>query len=333
MHERQRKSMREDMNKKMNDAVRITFEKTRKFIYRNARPLDLARWQYHFENGSKEAILSALSMYQNEDGGFGHGLEADCFNPASSPIQTWAATEILREIDFTDKDHPIMKGILKYLSSGKDFDTEHNQWLNAVSGNNDYPHAIWWEYKEDKKEFKYNPTACLAGFIIKYGDKDSTFYRATCKIAKEAYDYFMPAIPFQEEHVTSCFIRLYEYCGEADIELFDMEMFREKLKEQVNSEICIDVDKWGIEYVTMPSNFIRSRNSIFYAGNEEIIDKECKFITEKQCDDGSYAIPWQWWTDYKEFEIAENWWKSDFCIKNMIYLREFSGIEEVNNGQ
>ena len=44
-----------------------TFEKARRFIYRNARPVDLARWQYHFENGSKEAVMNALWAYQNPD--------------------------------------------------------------------------------------------------------------------------------------------------------------------------------------------------------------------------------------------------------------------------
>ena len=28
------------------------YEKARAYLYRNARPLDLARFQYHFENGS-----------------------------------------------------------------------------------------------------------------------------------------------------------------------------------------------------------------------------------------------------------------------------------------
>lgn len=37
-------------------------------------------WQYHFENGSQEAVLLALSFYQNDDG-FGHALEADSWNP------------------------------------------------------------------------------------------------------------------------------------------------------------------------------------------------------------------------------------------------------------
>lgn len=40
-------------------------EKTRDFIYRNARPLDLIRWQFHFENGSADAVMKILAAYQN----------------------------------------------------------------------------------------------------------------------------------------------------------------------------------------------------------------------------------------------------------------------------
>ena len=97
-----------------------TLEKARGFIYKNARPLELAKWQYHFENGSREAVLNALSFYQNEDGGFGNGLEADNLNPNSLPMGVWSATETIREIGVTDKDHPIVKGIIRYLESGGD---------------------------------------------------------------------------------------------------------------------------------------------------------------------------------------------------------------------
>lgn len=98
------------------------FAMARSFVYHNARPLDIARWQYHFENGSSGDVLTALAAYQNDDGGFGHALEPDAWNPHSSPIQTWAATEILREIGFVDPTHPIIKGILRYLFSGENFD-------------------------------------------------------------------------------------------------------------------------------------------------------------------------------------------------------------------
>jgi hypothetical protein len=66
-----------------------TFEKVRQFIYRNARPLDIARFQYHFENGTKEAVLTALVAYQNADGGFGRALEPDSWNPNSVPIRLY----------------------------------------------------------------------------------------------------------------------------------------------------------------------------------------------------------------------------------------------------
>ena len=61
------------------------FAKARLFIYRNARALDLARWRFHFEDADKSEVLAALSAYQNKDGGFGWALEADAWNPNSSP--------------------------------------------------------------------------------------------------------------------------------------------------------------------------------------------------------------------------------------------------------
>ena len=60
--------------------INKTYTTARTFIYRNARPLDIVRWQYHFENGSKEEVLTALAAYQNADGGFGHALEPDWNN-------------------------------------------------------------------------------------------------------------------------------------------------------------------------------------------------------------------------------------------------------------
>ncbi|MFT3951947.1 MAG: hypothetical protein QM689_08410 [Oscillospiraceae bacterium] len=304
-----------------------TFEKARKFIYRNARPLDLARWEFYFENGDANDVLTALSSYQNHDGGFGHGLEPDCFNPNSSPIQTWAATEILRQIGFTDCSHPVIQGILRYLGSGADFDKAHNQWRNAVATNNDFPHAIWWEFKDGEDEFTYNPTACLAGFALCYADKASALYKKAREIAVQAYGAFAAKVPFDEAHITACYIRLFDYCARAGItELFDMELFRVQLIEQVTHTICADTEKWGKEYVTLPSRLIDSPKSIFYAGNEELAAAECDFLMQNQLADGSYTVPWQWWTDYKEFELAANWWKSDIIVNNMRFLQGFGKV-------
>lgn len=305
------------------------FEKARKYMYRHARPLDLARWQYHFENGSRENVLTALSAYQNENGGFGYGLEADCWNPESSPIQTWTATEILREIQATDPAHPLVQGILRYLSSGRDFDAAHRQWMNTVPGNNEHPHAIWWTYQADQVEYRYNPTACLAGFFLKYADPACEFYPAALQIAQDAYQYFMDSRPYLESHVTACFLRLYEYGEEAQLDIGDRTAFKQAVREQVKREIDSAAGKWETEYVCMPSHFIRAKDSMLYPDNAEQVARECAFIASAQEPDGAFAVPWKWWTDYSEFEIARAWWKADFCIRNMLFLRTFAGADGV----
>ena len=52
------------------------FIKLRKLVYRSARPLEFTMWKCVFENGSAEDFFGVLSAYQNEDGGFGHNIEA-----------------------------------------------------------------------------------------------------------------------------------------------------------------------------------------------------------------------------------------------------------------
>ncbi|MDE7363147.1 MAG: hypothetical protein K2N38_14585 [Oscillospiraceae bacterium] len=299
------------------------FGKARVFIYRNARPLDLARWRYHFEGGAHEDVLTALAAYQNADGGFGHALEADNFNPNSAPMQTWSACEILREINFTDGSHSIIKGILRYLDSGADFSEKHNQWLSTVKSNDDYPHAVWWNYSERDKDFGYNPTANLAGFILRFADKESRLYKKALEIAKQAYEWFISNAPIGDDHNAHCLMRLYEYLSETGLELVDMRTFAEKLKEEINNNICRETERWKTEYVCRPSMFINSKESMFFEDNRELIEKECELLTEAQLDDGSYIVPWLWYNDYTEYTLAANWWKSILLIKYMRFLREF----------
>ena len=76
------------MKKRMTQAQ---FQQIRRWVLRNGRPLEWARWQALFEGGSRNQAAEVLSGYQNADGGFGWGLEPDCMNPKSSPYQTGSA--------------------------------------------------------------------------------------------------------------------------------------------------------------------------------------------------------------------------------------------------
>lgn len=320
-------------------------EKAKSFIYRNARPIDYARWNYHFENGSVQNVVTVLKCYQNEDGGFGHALEADCWNPKSSPVQTWCATEILRELFLEHNEHDtytylkqtdLVKAILQYLE--KSIAMDGSGWSHTEESNNLYPHATWWEYphspwwsdtEEDRFCATYNPTAALAGFILLYGDKDSNIYGDACKIAHHAISDFLNMKQLDDMHVISCFFELLIYIKMTDVsEKFKAEELEKKLKNLVQTSITKDKEQWKTGYVCKPSQYIQSRESIFFEDNKEIANYECEFIENMQLEDGSWDVTWAWNAYPEEWAISKNWWKSDIIIKNCLYLQNIGGQEK-----
>lgn len=257
-------------------------------------------------------------MYQNEDGGFGHALEADCWNPLSSPIQTWAATQIIREIGLRDKKHPIILGILDYLEKTEYFNG--HAWNNTVPSNNDFPHALWWEYVETD-EINYNPTVSLIGFIFLFADAKSTIYHTAEKLLSEAYEWFKNNCPLESMHTASCFAELFEDLYECNYCNIDLNEFEKLLHLQIANILTTDTSIWSKEYVCKPSLFIHSRSSRFYMENKKLCDFERQFISQTQMEDGTWNVTWNW-DDYQEqWHISKNWWKSDLIIKNVKFFR------------
>ena len=300
-----------------------TVAKARSFIYKNARPLDLARWNYLFENGDREEVIKYLTSYQNEDGGFANALEPDCWNKKSTPLQTWVATRIIKEIGLEDKNHPLILKILEYLSSGDEFDGHRWHGLNTVKSNNNYPHAPWWSYIKDEEK-GYNPTASLVGFILKYADENSSLYNLACGIAQEAYDYFKKNFPLESMHEIACIVELYEYMRECNLKnLLNFEEFRTLLQQQIGKIITYNTDIWSKEYVCKPSQFIISKKSDFYFSNEEICTFEYNFIKQTQNEDGTWNVTWSWNAFDEQWALSKNWWKSNIIIRNISYIKAF----------
>lgn len=299
----------------------MDMERARRFIYRNARPLDLARWRYAFEDGSREDVLAALAVYQNEDGGFGHGLEADCLNPNSSPVQTWAATQILMEVGLEDAEHPIVRGILRYLEATPDFDGHLWAGLTGVRSNDDFPHAPWWSYAPEEPP-TYNPTTSLAGFILRFAPRDSALYATAVRIAREAVCWLTQNAPIESMHTAACFVSLYESlcaCGATDV--VDVPALRALLSGQIAHVLTQDTSVWVTEYVCKPSMFIASKESAFYPENRTLCAAECAFIDRTQQEDGAWAITWDWGAYPQDWPVCRNWWKADGIIKNARFVR------------
>ena len=301
----------------MKSLTKDQLDKVRKWIYRNARPVDLARYQYHFENGDRNNILRALASYQNHDGGFAYGIEPDFWNPNSSPTAVCIAFNILREVDYFNSCDPVIVASMDYLDSGKHFG--ENGWRGIIPSNNDYLHAGWWHYNEETWELC--PTTALSGFIIRTADKGSSIYKKAMGLTEENLQALFTDQP-DRASATSSYALLLSDLRKANLDTqFNLDKLEMCLHKPVSDEIVRDESEW-FEYTQRPSNFITSPDSPFYQENADIMNRELDFIVDTINQDGVWDIYWRYSED-SGFIVCENWWKADIAIKRLLLLKGF----------
>lgn len=300
----------------------------RSWIYRNSRPLELALWQYLFENGKKEAVLSTLSFYQNPDGGFGNALEPDSWNPESSPYTSSFAIKILKRIGYIDIGHPIMQGLFRYLEGGSYFSDKG--WLFSIPSNNEHAHAPWWTYSIEANNVEsIGLTAELCSFVIRFFNEDSDLYKKVINIISD----ILERLKTQGKHGDmgiGGYCTLLETIDEVGLrERYDYDNLLSTLKRLASGSIERDMSKWAF-YGVLPSNYVSSPESILYEGNEDIVQKELDYLIEKRPENSVWNITWSWFENnekyQKEFAISENWWRAIKAIEKVSLLRNFARL-------
>ena len=148
---------------------RAAFDRARHFVAAKGRLLDAVLMQHALGCGSGADALVALAPYQNDDGGFGHGLEPDLRTPASTAIATSTAVQLLRRVK-APADHPMVRDTIEYLVAT--VDRTEGVWPIIGPEVDEAPHAPWWNYGPDLAAawngFRFNPTADLLGALIDY---------------------------------------------------------------------------------------------------------------------------------------------------------------------
>ena len=148
-------------------------------------------------------------------------------------------------------------------------------------------------------------------------------------IAKRAVaDFIAGRTKTDDMHEVNVFWELLASCKAAGrIDLFDESAFGQTLQRAVRALIGTDPQAWATGYVCTPSRFIRSPKSPFYPGSESLPEQECDQMIQGRNADGVWEITWSWGAYEREFAIAENWWKANLVIENLLFLRAFDCIE------
>lgn len=270
-----------------------------------ARPLEIARVRHLLSDGSVDDVLHELKKFQNPDGGFGHGLEPDFWNPHSSATQSWVACNIIRDHEI-DPFHPVVTSLLDYLK--ETFDHTIMRWHAIDHDNHQHPHAPWWNKEGALSSF--NPSASLAGFIIKYGNPMDSMYKVAKKVVGEAFHYILHRKESIEPHELRCLIEMMN-----DIAFdYRLDQTYKKAKNAmilwIDDAIEKDEHLWLTSYVTKPSQLIKHHPSL---GSEVFHDqllKEIDLAFNHQNEEHLWSITWDWMGKYPDaFEIAKKHWQ------------------------
>ena len=300
--------------------TRQAFDKAKAYIFSHGRSLDQQLFTHHFEGGEAAPVLTALAHFQNEDGGFGHGLEPDVRTPASSAIATSQAFAILRAVGATGKDEMVKQAVAYCIDS---YDAEKQVWLIVPPAVEDAPHAPWWTFATlGFGGFLANPFASIVGHLNYYAVLvPPDFLAEVTAVALQR---------LQETTVTDMH-DFYCYMGLAEantLPLPQQEWVRSQLLQAVSGLVTTDPEQWSgynakpLDVVLAPDHFLAT------AVAPQVIQANLDYLITQQLSDGSWPLAWSWeHVDAAAWQQAEQDWKGHIAVSNLQILRAFSRIE------
>lgn len=141
------------------------FAAGRSFIQRQARLLEQRIFSTCFDGAPGSGVVDALRGYQNQDGGFGHGLEPDKRCPASLPIDVEVALQAMVAAKVSDPSMLNRAG--DFLGAAAEAAGAGGAVPLALPVIEAYPRAQHWS------DWTYqpglNPTAGLVGLLLRLG--------------------------------------------------------------------------------------------------------------------------------------------------------------------
>ncbi len=288
------------------------------WIHKFARSVDEAKWDYLFNNGSKDKIVLEMLKYQNDDGGFGHGFEADILSPLSGSIPSAEAIFMAYDYELNCQEN-WFQNLLKYFENT--FQNSPSFWENVPRGFEDHPHAPWWVYSPDTK-FSPNPCAIIASALILYGTDKQKEMGYT--VAKKCLD-FLCSDDACGDHDNYNLLRLIDALQRIESPLIN-QLVIDAMKRRVLDNVSFDRSQW-MEYVSQPLDIIDNPQSIWY--NLVSIGVEMNFTYWlKQINDNDIWTPnFSWGIDNDiSNKVTENW-KGYIAVKRARIFKNFGLVE------
>lgn len=297
-----------------------TLEAAIQWLLNSGRELEQSLVKRSFLDGKVQEVINALAKYQNEDGGFGHGLEADIQMPVSSPISTTVAMQHLIQIDHLPEADEMITKAIRYFENT--YDDKRNGWYAVPETVNQYPHAFWWTVHEDGMTWIDNhwgnPSAEIIGYLIHYSSKLEIL--DVEKLVDHAIKHLISLDEFQSEHEIYCYLRFFRLLPN-----HLTEEIHSQLIKAIQSLVQTDETKWE-EYVPSPLKFIPSPEAQTFGIPIKDINKNLDYIIGKLESEGKLVPNWSWNEYLDDWEKAKQQWTGVLTLEALEILKRFGRI-------
>jgi hypothetical protein len=265
-------------------------KKIKEFIFKNGRLLERRLFSFFFENGNKDDVIKALLAYHNLDGGFGNGIEPDLLCPDSTAIGAETAMYILDLLEYVDNN--ITDQLFNWIIK------EQNEegYINHPPKNMyNYPFQEWWGNPDDLRIFS------LAGFLKKWGLKDSDFFK------KVKFFYSNSSLPKEFKFYEYPYFTYLKYLGESEEE--------KKMLQQIITQLPSIFDNNKEHY----SLFGRAWYHALDVVDEKVLENEADNFFNGLKEDGGLKI------------IYQNlpWWRPIWTLEGLILLKKSGRIANI----
>jgi len=256
------------------------------WIKENARLYDKAKWNNLFHNGTKANVVKEMVKYQNEDGGFGNGFEADILLPLSAPLPS--AEAIFQAYDYDlDCNEEWFSRLLCYFEKSVQSDNP-KFWEDAPKEVMDYPHAPWWNYGPCTK-FSPNPCAVIASAMILYGSNSQKELGIT--VTKKCFEHLL-SDSLCGDHDCYNIMKLIEKLQSINSQLVTDEIIK-AMKRQISENVCYDTSRW-CEYYPQPLDFVDMPESMWYQDIEKGVNLNFEYWLENINNQGVWNPNFSW---------------------------------------
>ncbi len=288
----------------------------------SGRQLDRRWFEYTFKAGSRAAVIEALVSYQNEDGGFGNGLEPDLRTPASSAIATSLGLHILRDVKAPSNELSVRRAI-EYLL--KSYDEQRRVWPIIPPEAEDAPHAPWWNYKESEGNFGgflANPRAAIVGHMQHYAQLVPAEFLED--VTASVLSFFESQVNELEMHDLLAYLGL---AGASNLREEQRSRLMELLKQAASRVVESDPAQWS-SYGLRPLDVAPSpRAPLADVIGAAAIQANLDYEVEQQLPDGSWALSWSWGGAYPDsWGQAERDWKGHLAVIKLKTLRDYGRV-------